>query len=252
MIEPTSDRELWSHRARSFGAGAHDYAEHRPGYPIEAIRWGLPEGATDVVDLAAGTGKLTEGLLALDLRVTAVEPDAGMLAELRRRHPGVRALDGTAEHIPLPDGQVDAVLAGQAFHWFDLGPALSEIARVLKPGGRVVALWNEDDHSVPWVAEFAGLRRTSVSRTGMSSDPAAFEHEAFGPFTRQTFRHGHRRTAGTLLATVATHSHLIVIEEDERAGVLARLAQFLAANPETARGEFTYPLITTGLRATRR
>jgi SAM-dependent methyltransferase len=252
VIEPTSDRELWSQRARSFGTGAADYAEHRPDYPIEAIRWGLPPGAAGVVDLGAGTGKLTEGLLALDLRVTAVEPDAGMLAELRRRQPGVRALDGAAERIPLPDGQADAVLAGQAFHWFALDRALTEIARVLKPGGRVVALWNEDDRSVPWVAEFSKRRNTSVRRKGMSSDPAEFAHEAFGPFERRTFRHGHQRTAETLLATIATHSHLIVIGEDERAEVLGRLAEFLAANPDTAQGEFTYPLITTVLRATRR
>lgn len=252
MIEPTSDRELWLRRSRSFGGGAADYAEHRPDYPKEAIRWGLPSGATEVVDLAAGTGKLTGNLLELGLRVTAVEPDDGMLAELRRRHPGVHALDGVAERIPLPDGQADAVLVGQALHWFDLDHALTEIARVLKPGGRLVALWNEDDRSVPWVAAFSEGRRSSVTRVGMSSDPVEFEHEAFGPFERQTFRHGHRRTAETLLATIATHSHLIVIGEDERVAILARLGEFLAATPETAQGEFTYPLITTALRATRR
>ncbi|MFD2417542.1 class I SAM-dependent methyltransferase [Amycolatopsis pigmentata] len=252
MIEPTSDSELWSRRSRSFGAGAADYAEHRPDYPIEAIRWGLPSGATDVVDLAAGTGKLTGNLLEMDLRVTAIEPDPGMLAELRRRHPGVSALDGVAEHIPLPDGQADAVLIGQAFHWFDLDRALTEIARVLKPGGRLVALWNEDDRSVPWVAAFSDGRRSSVSRVGMSSAPDNFEHEEFGPFEERTFRHGQRRTADSLLATIATHSHLIVIPEDERVAILARLGEFLAANPETAQGEFIYPLITTALRATRR
>src|SRR4051794_24136233 len=119
-------------RARSFGSQASDYAEHRPDYPVDGIRWALAGAAGEpraVLDLAAGTGKLTAGLIALGLAVTAVEPDAGMLAELSRRIPGVPVLEGTAERIPLPDSSVDAVLVGQAFHWFDVPKALTEIAR---------------------------------------------------------------------------------------------------------------------------
>lgn len=254
MIEPTSaDRELWSRRARSFGNEASAYAEHRPGYPLAALRWGLPSNAEAVLDLGAGTGKLTEGLLALGLRVTAVEPDPDMRAELIRRLPGVRTLDGTAERIPLGDAEVDSVLVGQAFHWFDLDRALAEIARVLKPGGTVVALWNHRDESVPWVARLDELARTSVTRDRTSPEPLfPPEHAQFEPFEREKFPHGLRRNAQTLLETYATYSQLLVADDDERAATLARLRDFLAGNPETAEGEFTYPLIATALRATRR
>src|SRR6266540_3981357 len=127
---------MFARRAGSFGMQAAAYAEHRPDYPADGIRWALA-GATQVprhaLDLAAGTGKLTEGLLALGLEVTAVEPDKDMRAELARRLPGVLTLDGTAERIPLADSSVDAVLVGHAFHWFDKVAALTEIARVLRP-----------------------------------------------------------------------------------------------------------------------
>jgi SAM-dependent methyltransferase len=251
-VTQPSERELWSRRSRSFGNQASAYAQHRPGYPVSALRWGLPPTARHVLDLGAGTGKLTEGLLALGLRVTAVEPDAGMRAELTSRQPEVRTLDGTAERIPLGDFEVDSVLVGQAFHWFDVDPALTEIARVLKPGGTVVALWNHRDESVPWVVRLDELARTSVARTRFSPEPDTLEHAEFEPFEREKFSHGMRRTAQTLLETYATYSQLLVADDDEREATLARLRDFLAGHPETAEGEFTYPLITTAVRATRR
>ena len=108
-------------RARSFGAHADDYARHRPEYPADGIRWALGAASRpvrDVVDLAAGTGKLTAGLVPLGVTVTAVEPDDGMRNLLARQFPQVTALPGTAEEIPLPSASVDAVVVGQAFHWF--------------------------------------------------------------------------------------------------------------------------------------
>jgi SAM-dependent methyltransferase len=146
----TADRLL---HGSSFGAAAAAYAEHRPGYAEIAVRWALEpvrgRRPLRVLDLGAGTGKLTETLVRLGAEVTAVEPDPGMLAELRRELPSVRSLAGSAEDIPLPDSSADAVLAGQAMHWFDLGRALPEIARVLSPGGVLAALWNVDDDRVP-------------------------------------------------------------------------------------------------------
>src|SRR5262245_56573976 len=146
--------DLHGARARSFGAHAADYAEHRPAYPADGIRWAL--GASrrpveDVLDLAAGTGKLTAGLLPLAASVTAVEPDDGMRALLESQFPQVTTMAGTAEEIPLPSASVDAVVVGQAFHWFDRDRALDEIARVLRPGGGLGALWNGEDDSVEWV-----------------------------------------------------------------------------------------------------
>lgn len=265
--EPTKDSEerRWAQRASSFGAQAAAYAEHRPDYPVAALRWALDASARapkKVLDLAAGTGKLTAGLLELGLEVIAVEPDTAMLAELSRELPSVTALEGHAERIPLPDGSVDAVFVGQAFHWFDVQPALTEIARVLKPGGVLAALWNRDDDSVPWVAEFAALGRTiaipgetvktTVTPVKVSNtDPEFPSHPAFAAFERETFPHAHRRTAESLIATTFTHSYLLVAEEEEAAGIRRQLGDFLAARPETAAGEFDLPLKTITVRLVR-
>jgi ubiquinone/menaquinone biosynthesis C-methylase UbiE len=184
--------------------------------------------------------------------VTAVEPDPEMRAELVRRYPEVPALEGTAERIPLGDGEVDAVLVGQAFHWFDVDRALTEIARVTRPGGTVVALWNHNDDSVPWVAEFDRLGRTGVSRRWLSQAQEPPEHPDFEPFARERFRHAQRRTAQTLVDTVATHSHILTATEAEQEATLTRLRRFLEQHPETADGEFDLPIVTTVLRAVRK
>jgi ubiquinone/menaquinone biosynthesis C-methylase UbiE len=241
-------------RSRAFGAQAAAYAEHRPDYPANALRWGLAGSSLEpkmVLDLAAGTGKLTEGLVALGLEVTAVEPDLGMLAELSRRFPAVNAIQGQAEGIPLPTASVDAVFAGQAFHWFDVQPAMTEIARVLKPGGVLVPLWNHDDDSVAWVAEFRKVARTEVSRGWVSGADPLPRHPDFEPFQQAKFRHAQRRTAETLVETVATHSHLLVAEPEENASALHTVREFLETRPETSDGEFELPIITTAFRALR-
>src|SRR4051812_46064819 len=135
----------------SFGAAAVAYAEHRPDYARAAVRWACePAPGPRVLDLGAGTGKLTATLVALGAEVVAVEPDPAMLTELRRALPGVRALAGSAEAVPLPDASVDAVLAGNAMHWFDMAVAGPEIARVLTPGGILAGLWNVMDDRTEW------------------------------------------------------------------------------------------------------
>lgn len=243
--------EDWrARRANSFGAAAPAYAEHRPDYPAAAVRWALEplgEGPHRVLDLAAGTGKLTGVVLAEGHQVTAVEPDEEMLTELVRRHRNVRALPGSAERVPLPDDTVDAVLVGQAFHWFDAARALPEIARVLRPGGVLAALWNGDDHTVPWVAEFHRVGRSDADDRTSYGDwmPA---HELFGETAERVFAHSQRRTAESLVATVNTHSHMLVVDAAERARLNARMLDFLKKTPETAEGEFDLPLRTYVLR----
>jgi len=241
-------------RARSFGTRAADYAEHRPNYPADGIRWvfGAARGPVrDVLDLAAGTGKLTEGLLPLGLTVTTVEPDDGMRAELFRRFPEVNTMPGTAEEIPLAADSVDAVLVGQAFHWFDRSKALDEIGRVLRPGGVVGALWNGEDTEVEWVAGLMPVTGTSV--IGITSEHLGVpEHALFEPFEVSVFPHTHRRTIDSLAETFGTHSRMLVIPADEREAVLDRIRAYLAARPETAGGEFDVPLVTRVVRATLR
>jgi SAM-dependent methyltransferase len=245
------DPELWARRSSSFGASARAYAEHRPDYSADAIAWclaGADRPVHDVLDLAAGTGALTGGLLAAGVSVTAVEPDEQMLAELRRRLPGVPAVLGRAEAIPVADGSTDAVLVGTAFHWFDLDRALPEIARVLRPGGVLGVLYSVPDTSVPWVAELDQVSRSSVSMP--HEEPSGFpEYAGFGPVALVGFAHSHRRTAESLTATIGTQSHTIVIGPDERAALLARVQGFLEADPATGAGEFDHPLVTVAYRA---
>ena len=268
MVEAESqaDREYRHTHGSSFGTAAAAYAEHRPGYAEAAVRWALePAGTREplrVLDLAAGTGKLTATLVRLGAEVTAVEPDPAMLAELRRELPSVRPLPGSAEDIPLPGASVDAVLVGQAMHWFDLDRAIPEIARVLTPGGVLAALWNVDDDRTGWVARLAEISkgksnvtllrwRGSAARARQERVTAAGSG-CFEPGEVREFEHGQRRTADSLLATIATHSNLLVLTEPDRARLLAQVRDFLYAQPETAIGEFVLPMVTAVLRATRK
>jgi SAM-dependent methyltransferase len=243
----------------SFGAAAAAYAEHRPDYAPAAVRWALePAPGRRVLDLGAGTGKLTGTLVAVGAEVIAVEPDPAMLTELRRALPVVRALPGSAEAIPLPDSSVDAVLAGNALHWFDMAVAGPEIGRVLVPGGILAGLWNVMDNRVDWVA---GLERVSGSaavgpRDTLSSWRAATAGlhvpdigvARFGLPEQAEFPHGQRRTADSLVATIATRAGVLVMPEQEREATLGRIRAFLASRPETALGEFTLPMLTGVLR----
>ncbi|WP_426573531.1 class I SAM-dependent methyltransferase [Aquihabitans sp. McL0605] len=149
--------------ASGFGAGADAYEQGRPGYADDVVAWlvehlGIERGAT-VIDLAAGTGKLTRMLMRPGVEILAVEPVEAMRAKLAQTCPGVRTFDGTAERLPFEDASVDAVTVAQAFHWFDPGPALAEIARVLKPDGRLGIVFNERDTREPWVADLSRLIR---------------------------------------------------------------------------------------------
>lgn len=151
MTEPTFDE-----RRRSFGAVARDYDRFRPGYPVDGIGWLLGPAPLRVLDLAAGTGRLTRDLVTLGHDVVAVEPDEQMIAVLRDQI-DVDARVGSAESIPLDDSSVDAVVVGQAFHWFDVPQALAEMARVLVPHGSLGLLWNVLDDRVPWVEALTGV-----------------------------------------------------------------------------------------------
>ena len=264
MAEERVVDDEWARRGASFGAVADAYDEHRPDYPEAAVRWCLAPAGPDaaalrVLDLGAGTGKLTAVLAGLGADVTAVEPDASMLAALRRGLPSVRALPGAAEAIPLAGRSVDAVLCGQALHWFDMARALPEIARVLVPGGVLAGLWNNDDDRVEWVAglEAAAEGAAAPSLSRRRAQAAAYGEDQFGlelftPAERAEFDHSHRHTAESLVANIATHSRLLVMEPAKRNRLLAQLRDYLAARPETSDGEFTLPRVTPVVRTVRR
>jgi SAM-dependent methyltransferase len=149
---PIGSREGW----------ADDYERGRPGWPAGVVEIpGLPSSAT-VLDLAAGTGKLTGLLLPRFRRVVAVEPQDATRRVLAARHPDAEALEGTADRIPLSSASVDAVYVAQAFHWFDNPEALAEIARVLRPRGALILMWNVP--AGPWQPSIAAVERLLLPR----------------------------------------------------------------------------------------
>jgi SAM-dependent methyltransferase len=258
------DTDEWARRGSSFGAVAAAYAAHRPDYPADAVAWcvaptGRPVAGLRVLDLGAGTGKLTALLAQLGADVTAVEPDEAMLAELRRRLPSVRALGGPAEAIPLADGSVDAVLCAQSLHWFDMSRALPEIARVLVPGGVLGAMWNSDDDRVQWVAGLRDVAQGAGSpvRSQRELDATAFgseqfDRELFTPTERAEFANPQARTIDSLIDDLRTHSAVLIMEPAEREQVLGRVRDYLASRPETSGGAFDLPMATSTIRSVRR
>jgi SAM-dependent methyltransferase len=222
--------------AASFGRVAEAYERGRPPYPPRALRWlaahvGLTRRSV-VLDLAAGTGKLTAGLLPLAGSVIAVEPVAEMRRQFVRSHPGVEVLGGTAEAIPLGPASVDAVLVGAAFHWFRTEPALTEIHRVLRPGGGLGLAWNRPEwEGEKWYPAFTAVM--ARARAAQGDPPNLVEsggwREAldasalFAPVRARRFRHVHRVDREAFLARVASWSVVAVLPVPERAVVLGEI-----------------------------
>lgn len=236
-------------RAASFARVADAYERARPGYPADAVLWLAGETSRDVVDLGAGTGKLTRSLTALGHHVVAVEPLGEMLDRLRAAVPGVTAVVGTAESMPLPDASADVVTCAQAFHWFDHGPALAEIARVLRPAGRIALVWNVRDERVSWVAD---LSDAMVGRTGV--DRGAVEpierSGLYGEVEHATFEHTQEVDREALRALVLSRSFCAVLPDEERAPILGRVDALFDAR--AAGGVLTLPYLVECFRAVRR
>lgn len=209
MTEPTFDE-----RRRSFGTVARSYDRFRPGYPVDGISWLLGPPPLRVLDLAAGTGRLTRDLVALGHDVVAVEPDEQMIAVLRDQI-DVDARVGSAESIPLGDDSVDAVMVGQAFHWFDAPKALQEMARVLVPRGSLGLLWNVLDDRVPWVEALTevtgGEARWSLTHDEPDPDLAPW----FTGVESREFANPKSMGLAHLLGVVESWSH-VYLHDDRR------------------------------------
>lgn len=239
-------RPIHDAAARGFERGAEEYERGRPDFPPAVVETlarecGLRSGAT-VVDLGAGTGKFTAGLLATGARVTAVEPVAAMRARFSARFPGAPIVDGTAENLPLDDGSIDLVTVAQAFHWFDAVPALDEIGRVLVPGGWLALVWNTHDGSVAWSAPLTEIldRYAGDAPRFRSSDPrwrAALDaHPAFGPVHEATFANPVEVNLEIMLARLSSTSYVSALPDDERAAVLAEATTLLEEGPIAEHG----------------
>lgn len=235
--------------ARGFALAPEAYERGRPMYPFAAVRRLVrevrikPESA--VLDLGAGTGKLTRLLAQLGADVAAVEPVDAMRQRLVETIPGVKALAGTAEAIPLDDESMDAVTVGQAFHWFDGDAALAEIHRVLRPGQRLGLIWNVKDESVDWVqllAEIIEPYRGSAPRVASGAWKEAFERtQLFTPIERARFAFVHAIDLDTVVARVTSISFIAALDSLVREQIVAQVRELVATHPET-RGREVFPL----------
>jgi SAM-dependent methyltransferase len=263
MTGRTDNEPQVKEAALGFDANAGAYEAARPSYPAEAVAHIVGHGAIGpgrrVLDLAAGTGKLTRLLVPTGAGVVAVEPVAGMRERLVASLGGaVEVLDGTAEAIPLPDASVDAVTVAQAFHWFDPPVALAELARVLRPGGHLFLVWNTRDRSVDWVRQFGDLLvdgpdaerpYDSYYDVDYAALVAEAGHGAFGPV--EVWRHAWEQPCdeGLLVARAESVSVVGSLPPDEKAAVLDRVRDLARTHPDLAgRAAFPFPYTTMAWR----
>ena len=226
-----------SEQARSFDRAAGEYERGRPSWPPEVLdRFPVPDDAT-VLDVGAGTGKLTRVLAARYAHVIALEPLTEMRAILAAQVPSAEALPGVAEAIPLDDAAVDAVFTGQSFHWFANDIAVAEIARVLRPGGVLARMWNEAVDPCPLPPEYD--RRLTELHEAMRPPPVPddiFDGTPFGEVHEGAVDHEHVSSRDDVLAFAASVSW--IANRDDRDDVLGELGSLL---PE---GDYTFRMQT--------
>lgn len=213
--------------AAGFASAADVYERARPSYPPDAVDWlvartAIGRGST-VLDVGAGTGKLTRLLVPTGARVIAVEP----IAEMRAFIEGAEVVDGTAEDLPFPDGAADLVTVAQAFHWFDLDRALPELHRVLRPGGQLALVWNMRDLNDPLqraVEDLLAPLRDEVPGQQLGSWREPLERSPlFGTGGTREFRYEQRLTADDLCGRVASTSFVAAMRPVEREELLVRV-----------------------------
>jgi len=252
--EPSAGGPQRTEQARSFGAAAEVYERARPPYPPEAVDWLLPDAGRRVLDLGAGTGKLTRELVARGLDVTAVEPSAGMRGQLAASVPEARALAGSAEAIPLPDGGLDAVLVAQAWHWVDTRRAVPEVARVLAPGAVLGLVWNARDEREDWVAQLGRLLHPqgTPGTEGVGVAGLAERADLFGAVETYAVPWRYELGPEELVDLVASRSYVITMPAAERDELLGEVRALAARHPALAgRERIELPYVTHCYRARR-
>jgi len=238
------------------GDPADTYERGRSGYPLEAVRWGLAGASRDVhrvLDVGAGTGKLTRTLVDIGLDVVAVDPSALMLDGLVAALPEVERWVGTAEELPLDDASVDAVTCGQAWHWVDAAQGAAEVARVLRPGGVLALMWNLRDESEPWVAALSEVWDVQKSAgQGVHEQPPELGPLLTAP-ERHEVRHRQSISPADLRDMSLSRSHVLQLDPAERERVLARVHELAETHPDLAGQEAVdLPYLTVTWRSRRR
>jgi len=232
--------------ARSFGSVVDAYERGRPGYPIGAVRWLTGDEPLSVLELGAGTGKLTRELVALGHDVHATDPDPGMLDVLARSYVVTRISQTTAEEIPVPDSTFDIVIAAQAYHWFDHDKALPEIARVLKRGGSLSLVWNTRDERIPWVKRLGRVIGSQDQGAGPGDELESSPY--FGPVEHETFKHWQVIDRSSVQDLVLSRSNVCTLPAEARA---AKMREVLAFYDDFGRGMdgMQLPYVTQCYRA---
>lgn len=243
--------------AQGFGSAAGAYEQGRPTYPPPAVDWltqqlGLGPGRV-VCDVGAGTGKLTRLLGASGAHVVAAEPLAGMRAVLADACPDTAVVAAAAEALPFRTASLDAMLAAQAFHWFDTDPSLDEAARALRPGGSVALIWNAWDDDVAWVSAMHQVVADAGSTTEWQrghysrawARDALAAHDGFGDVATARFPHAQMLDRSGVVERVATTSHIVTADVATRDATLAEVREILDHDPATTGREvIPFPYVT--------
>lgn len=254
MTSGTTGERDRAAQAGSFGAAAGAYERGRPPYPAEGVDWLVASTGRRVLDLGAGTGKLTRQLWARGLEVTAVEPSQGMREQLVAAVPQVRALAGSGESIPLPDSSFDAVLVAQAWHWVDARRAVPEVARVLAPGGSLGLVWNVRDDREDWTAQLGRLLHPAgtPSTSGVGVEALAERPDLFGATETFSVEWRYDLSQEELIDLVASRSYVITMPDSDRAELLAEVRSLTTDHPALAgRDRIEMPYVTQCYRARR-
>lgn len=239
--------------AEGFSRGAEAYSRGRPDFPPQSLAWlstdlGLRAGKT-ALELGAGTGKFTRLLSATGATVIAVEPVAAMLRRVVEDFPGIAALRGEAQSLPLAPGTCDAVLCAQSFHWFASPAALAEIHRVLRPGGMLGLIWNVRDQSVDWVASLTKImapHEGDAPRFDSGEWRRVFPARGFGPLLEKSFAYSHvGAPAQVIVERIASVSFIAALDAPVRERVLDQVRSLIAATPALAGAKTVeFPYVT--------
>lgn len=249
----------WSFEARrtSFASATSDYDRTRPGYPLDGIVWAVGEEPKKVLDLGCGPGKLTVQLMDLGHSVIGLDPSMTMLDGMTDKK--LPAVGGIAEVLPLRTNSVEAVTAGQAFHWFDQARAIPEMRRVLRRHGRVGLFWNLRDDSVDWVRVLSQIVSSEDAMSVTLGKLEEMTHAMVAVLTRdglfeavehRIFQHEQQLTEDLLLGLVRSRSYIALLHDDARGKVLSAVSRLCQEHPQlTGRETFTMPYKTRVFRA---